>query len=84
MLESLSRAVEADVIVATAEQRIEEVGVEIVLEAARVHLHRQFIHSDNGHGKSVVIIVNGASGFAGLDHLGQAVQLGIGNGKVNV
>ena len=84
VLEPLSRAIKADVIVATAEQRIEEVGVEIVLEAARVHLHRQFIHSDNGHGKSVVIIVNGASGFAGLDHLGQAVQLGIGDCKVDV
>ena len=84
MLESLGTAVEADVIVATAEQRIEEVGVEIVLEAARVHLHRQFIHSDNGHGKSVVIIVNDAGGFAGLDHLGQAVQLSIGDCKVYV
>ena len=53
-------------------------------EYNRLYLHRQFIHSDNGHGKSVVIIVNGASGFAGLDHLGQAVQLGIGDCKVDV
>ena len=70
MLESLGTAVETDVVMAATQQRIEEIGVEIVLETARVHLHRQFIHSDNGHGKSVVIIVKGVCGFAGLDHLG--------------
>ena len=84
MLESLGTAVEADVVMAATQQRIEEISVEIVLEAAAVHLHRQFVHSDNGHGKSVVIIVNGAGGFAGLDHLSQAVQLSIGDGKVDV
>ena len=70
MLESLGTAVEADVIVATAEQRIEEVGVKVILEAATVHLHRQFVHRYNRDRQGVVFVVNGAGGFAGLDHLG--------------
>ena len=84
MLESLGTAVEADVVMAATQQRIEEIGVEIVLKAARIHLHRQFVHCHNRDRQCVVFVVNGAGGFAGLDHLGQAVQFGIGDGKVYV
>ena len=84
MLESLGTAVEADVVMAATQQRIEEVGVEVVLEAAAVHLHRQFIHSHNGDCQCVVFVVYGVCGLAGLDHLSQAVQLSIGDCKVYV
>ena len=79
MLEPLGTAVKADMVMAATQQRIKEVGVEVILEAARVHLNRQFVHCHNRDRQSVVFVVNGVCGFAGLDHLSQAVQLGIGD-----
>ena len=72
MLETLCRAVKADVIVPAAKQRIEEVGIEVILKAARVHLNGEFIHSHDGDGQSVLCIINGSRCLAGLYDLRKA------------
>ena len=69
VLETLCRAVKADVIVPAAQQRIEEVGIEVILKAARVHLNGKFIHGHNGYCKRFFLVVYGLRGFACLDDL---------------
>ena len=69
MLETLCRAVKADVIVPAAQQRIEEVGIEVILKAARVHLNGKFIHGHNSYCQRFFLVVYGLCGFACLDDL---------------
>ena len=69
MLETLCRAVKADVIVPAAQQRIEEVGIEVVFEAARVHLNGQLIHCHDCNRQRFFLVVYGLRGFACLDDL---------------
>ena len=69
MLETLCRAVKADVIVPAAQQRIEEVSIEIILKTARVHLNGKFIHGHNSYCQRFFLVVYGLRGFACLDDL---------------
>ena len=69
MLETLCRAIKADVIVPAAQQRIEEVGIEVILKAARVHLNGKFIHGHNSYCQRFFLIVYSLRGLAGLDDL---------------
>ena len=69
MLESLGGAVKADVIVSAAQQRIEEVGIEVILKAARVHLNGKFIHGHNSYCQRFFLVVYSLRGLAGLDDL---------------
>ena len=69
MLETLCRAVKADVIVPAAQQRIEEVGIEVILKAARVHLNGKFIHSHDCNRQRFFLVVYSLRGLAGLDDL---------------
>ena len=69
MLETLCRAVKADVIVPAAQQRIEEIGIEVILKAARVHLNGKFIHCHDCNRQRFFLIVYSLRGLAGLDDL---------------
>ena len=75
MLEALCRAVKADMIVPAAQQRIEEVGIKVILKTARVHLNGKFIHGHDGDGQGVLCIINGGCCLAGLYDLRKAFQL---------
>ena len=69
MLEPLSRAIKTNMIVSATKQRIEEIGVEVVLETAGVHLNGEFIHGHNGYCQRFFLVVYGLCGFACLDDL---------------
>ena len=69
VLESLRGAVEADMIVTATQQRIEEVGVKVVLEGAGIHLHGKLVHCYNGYCQRFFLVVYGLRGFACLDDL---------------
>ena len=69
MLESLGRAVKTNMVVSATKQRIEEIGVEVVLKAARIHLNGKFIHGHNSYCQRFFLVVYGLRGFACLDDL---------------
>ena len=69
MLEPLGRAVETDMVVSATKQRIEEIGVEVVLKGAAVHLHGKLVHCYNGYCQRFFLVVYGLRGFACLDDL---------------
>ena len=69
MLESLGGAVETDMVVPATKQRIEEIGVKVILETARVHLNGQLIHSHNSNRQRFFLVVNGLCSLTCLDDL---------------
>ena len=69
MLETLCRAVKADVIVPAAQQRIEEVGIEVNIKAALDRLNGKLIHCHDCNRQRFFLVVYSLRGIAGLDGL---------------
>lgn len=84
VLETLGGTVDTNITMPTGQQGVEKVGIKVFFEAPAIHLHGQFIHSNDSNRQGIKSIINRTIDVRGIDDLGKAIQMHIRNIQINI
>ena len=68
----------------TAHEGIEKISIDIILEGTAIHLHTQFIHTDDSYSQGIMFIVVNLIGFTNRADLRKASEPFIRNTQINI
>ena len=81
VLKPLSTTVKTNMIMPTAHEGIEKISIDIILEGTAIHLHTQFIHTDDSYSQGIMFIVVNLIGFTNRADLRKASERSYGTHK---